>query len=50
MFGVYLFPQVMSRMAMQVSDGSVGCHGTRCKGVELSQPHAGGIQNENRDD
>lgn len=45
-----VFPQVTSRMAMQTPDGSVDCHGTRCKGAELSQPHAGGIKNENEED
>lgn len=46
-FGVYIFPEVTSWMAVQIPGGSVGCHGTRCKGAELSQPHAEGIENEN---
>lgn len=50
MFGTYIFPQVMSRVAMQRPDGPDGCHGTRCQGMELFQPHDGGIKNENEKD
>lgn len=49
-FGVYIFPEVTSWMAVQIPGGSVGCHGARCKGAELSQPHAEGIKNENEKD